>query len=71
MRATYPSCELPERLEVLRRISGPPWGMWPVELVEVVVLDMRRDGGNPIGGTMVCGETAEPETPWYCWEFEA
>jgi hypothetical protein len=63
MRATYPSCELAERLEALRRISGPPWGMLPVELVEVVVLDMRRDEGYPMGGAIVCGETAEPGTP--------
>lgn len=44
--------------------------MWPVELVEVVVLDMRRDDGNPAGGAIVCGET-EPGIPWCCWELEA
>lgn len=42
----------------------------PVELVEVVVLDMRREDGEMTGGVMVCGETAEGGTPWYCCEAE-
>lgn len=47
-------------------------GMWlsPVELVEVVVLDIRRDVGKLTGGTIVCGEMADGEVPWYCWEVE-
>lgn len=30
-------------------------GMWlPVEVVDVVVLESRREGGNPVGGGMAC-----------------
>lgn len=36
---------------------GSMWGMWlPVDVVDVVVLESRREGGKAVGGGMAwCG----------------